>query len=129
MSQAAQITNRVVKKCVCTPSQQKDARAARDAERKMENDYNGLLWNDYMNCDSCGAQDLWAAEREKLEAVQAESASSEKSATAQQIAGGKKHDLLSQNTGKQRTAAEVVGDEVYEDARGKFIVSIGSAEN
>ena len=108
----------------------------------METDWNGLLWNDYMNCDSCGAQDLWAAEREKLEAIQIESASStvsrahEKSATTQQpdmIEREHKHDSPAQNTSKQQTEGEPVCDEVYEDAqdhlRSKPVISTGSAED
>jgi hypothetical protein len=35
-------------------------------EQKIENNWNGLLWNDYLNCDGSAAEDLWAAERDQL---------------------------------------------------------------
>ena len=44
-------------------------KARGDLEHKLEKDWNGLLWIDYMNCDAGGAMDLWAKEREQLEAV------------------------------------------------------------
>ena len=48
---------------------------ARDAvEKRLEADWNGLVWNDYMNCDSSSLQDLWAEERRQLEEVKDEPA-------------------------------------------------------
>ena len=42
-------------------------RAREALERRLETDWNGLVWNDYMNCDSSSLQDLWAEERRQLE--------------------------------------------------------------
>ncbi|KIV99708.1 uncharacterized protein PV09_08639 [Verruconis gallopava] len=36
-------------------------------EHQLESNWNGLLINDFLNCDTSAASDLWAAERRELE--------------------------------------------------------------
>lgn len=37
-----------------------------NVEHKIEDNWNGLLWNDYLNCDGMAAKGLWEAERDQL---------------------------------------------------------------
>jgi hypothetical protein len=48
---------------------------AREAvEHRLEENWNGLLLNDWMNCDSGAGMDLWAEERRQLAEVEKKSA-------------------------------------------------------